>query len=439
MKEDFWRFAGVFLFSLVIGIFTHQILLCLLAGGTLLLFWQYRLLKQMLVWLQTRDENSAPELPGIIDDICREIDYLRERQQQRSFKLSGYLKRFQDASAALPDALVILGEYGQIEWANNKTTEYLGIRWPLDNNQRITNLIRHPELSAFLNKTGRYAMQNTLQIEAIINPDIMLEFRMVPYGDKHKLLMARDITNIQRIDQMRKDFIANASHELRTPLTVILGYLESFSDDSRVPDALRTQVMQMRSQSERMQRLIDDLLTLSALESTDKQSDVDIVLVPDLLTSILKEAESLSSNMEHIFYLESDPDLWIRGNQRELYSAFSNLVFNAVQYTPAKGIIRIRWYADEQGAHFAVTDNGQGIAPEHIPRITERFYRVDKGRSREQGGTGLGLAIVKHVMARHGARLNIESQPGRGSTFRCDFPGENIIYKTASSDSSLSA
>ena len=442
MKEDIRRFTIVFLFSLLVGLVTQQVAICLLSGLVLFLFWNYRILKQLHSWLQRRGSSDPPELPGIIDDICREIEYLRERHKQRKDKLAGFLRRFQDATAALPDAVIILGDYGVIEWANEKAGEYLGIRWPQDGSQRIMNLIRNPELSAFLGGTGRFKnrTERGLQLESPVNSDQILEFRIAPYGDNQKLLVARDITSIQRINQMRKDFIANASHELRTPLTVISGYLEGLDDDSgEFTESIKSQIRQMRKQTERMQRLIDDLLTLSVLETTPEHLDGESVPVPELLTSIYQEAEGLSGIMEHIFYLETDPMLWLRGNQRELYSAFSNLVFNAVQHTPAHGIIRLRWYADKDGAHFSVSDNGPGIAPEHISRITERFYRVDKGRSREKGGTGLGLAIVKHVLVRHGAQLQIESQLGKGSTFRCDFPERNIVFKPGNLSGSLSA
>jgi two-component system phosphate regulon sensor histidine kinase PhoR len=425
------------LFCLLVGLITDQIIV-LFAGLLLFLIWYYRILKDLYLWLHSRTEKAPPELPGIINEICREIDFLRERHRQRKDKLSGFLRRFQDATAALPDAIIILGENGVIEWANEKAGEYLGIRWPQDGRQRITNLIRHPHLIAFLNRAENY--EKPLQFESPVNLDQFLEFRIAPYGENQKLLMARDVTASQRINQMRRDFIANASHELRTPLTVIAGYLESFTDDiDQFPEEVRPRIKQMRKQTERMQRMIEDLLALSALETTPEETEPEVVMVPELLNGIYQEAQSLSGIMKHIFYLETDPDLWLRGNQRELYSAFSNLVFNAVQHTPEHGIIRLRWYADEKGAHFSVADNGEGIAPEHIPRITERFYRVDKGRSRDKGGTGLGLAIVKHVLVRHGAKLHIESQVGKGSTFRCDFPERAIVYVNPGEDASLSA
>lgn len=441
MREDIWRITGVVLVSLLAGLVTDRIIICLFAGVLLFVIWQYRILRKLLFWLQSPSENSAPpELPGVIDDICREIDFLKERHKSRKEKLSGFLKRFQEATAALPDAVVILGDNGVIEWANGKAEEYLGIHWPQDGGQRISNLIRHPDLNNFLATLHKHHPNKGLALDSPKDSDLKLELRIAPYGDTQKLLVARDITTIHRTNQMRKDFIANASHELRSPLTVIAGYLEGLADDIKdCPESWRPQIKQMRKQTERMQRLIEDLLKLSTLETAAEPDESEPVPVPDLLAGIYQEAQTLSGMMEHIFYLECDPGLWLKGSQGELYSAFSNLVFNAVQHTPARGLIRLRWYADEQGAHFEVKDNGKGISPEHIPRLTERFYRIDKGRSREKGGTGLGLAIVKHVLSRHGGQLHIESQLGKGSTFRCDLPASLVVYKNKDAGTSLSA
>ena len=440
MKEDFWRFTGVVLVSLLAGVITGHTALWLLAGLALIVIWHYRVFRQLLLWLQRPEESRPPELAGLVDEICREVDFLMSHHKHREEKLSAMLRRFQEATAALPDAVIILGEYGVIEWANEKARDYLGIRWPQDGRQRITNLIRHPDLVAFISGRQPGEAAGSLQLDSPVSADMKLEFRITPYGGKQKLLVASDISSVIHANQVRKDFIANASHELWTPLTVIAGYLEAFSSDGETcPESWEPQIRQMRRQTERMQRLIGDLLKLSSLEIGTDPGPAETVPVPDLLNGIYLEAQTLSGIMEHIFYLESDTTLWLRGNPGDLYSAFSNIVFNAVQHTPERGVIRIRWYADGNGAHLEVRDNGEGIAPEHIPRLTERFYRVDKGRSREKGGTGLGLAIVKHVMARHGGSLHIESTVGKGSTFRCNFPEKKIITRENDSSKSLSA
>ena len=442
MKEDLWLSLGVICLCLAMGLITGQVLLCLSLGLMLYLYWQHQTLHQLLKWLRRRSEGEPPDLVGTADEIAREFDFLRIRHKQRKEKLSGMLKRFQQATAALPDAVVILGENDVIEWANRKAQEYLSIRWPQDAGQRISNLLRHPDLAAYLANTETANGDRRLELSLIAHAGLQLEFRVTPYGDTQRLLVVRDITRTFRMNEMRKDFIANASHELRTPLTVMAGYLESFADDLQgAGDLHRNQIRQMRFQAERMQRLIDDLLKLAVLE-TSSETDVPasaVVKVPEMLTKIYREAESVSGMLEHIFTIETEAGLRVKGNYNALYSAFSNLVFNAVQYTPQKGVIRIRWYGDNSGAHFEVSDTGEGIAAEHIPRITERFYRADKGRSREKGGTGLGLAIVKHVLSGHKAGLSIESELGEGSTFRCSFAPDSIVRVENDSEQSLSA
>lgn len=438
MKYDFWRFFSVLLLSSLIGLVSGFFFECIVLGLLLATWWQYKMFRQILVWLQKKSEFNSPSQSGLIDEICREIDYLRKRNKSRKKKLSGFLKRFQEATSALPDAVVVLGTQNQIEWANEKASEYIGVHWPKDNGLRLANLVRHPRLIDYLNlsETGR---AKALQITSPVKNKLVLEIRMSDYGDTQKLLVARDITSISRTNQMRKDFIANASHELRTPLTVISGYLEGFVDDDECPKQWVSYIQQMRSQTNRMQNLIEDLLQLSGLESDSAEKTKETVPVPDILLSIVNEAKSLSNFFGHEINLNIDNNLYLEVNQREIHSIFSNLIFNAVQYTPENSTIDIDWYQDDRGAYFTVRDNGYGIEPEHIPRLTERFYRVDKGRSRENGGTGLGLAIVKHALARHQAELEIESQIGKGSLFKCFFPDSLIIRVENNKNSAVSA
>ena len=324
---------------------------------------------------------------------------------------------------------MVTSEDGKIEWANKKSGDYLGINWPMDRGQRLSNLIRSPELLKYLQQQQVKPGQEVLELTSPEDQELNLEIRTIQYGDSFMLLIARDITEFERVNRVRKDFIANASHELRTPLTVIAGYLEAFEEDLDCPEEWVPKIAQMREQAARMKRLIDDLLELSRLERAMKMEDLEEVNITDMLETIIMEARTLSSNQQHVFVSELDPVLNLLGEQHELYNAFSNLVFNAVQYTPAEGRIRVCWYRDEYGAHFSVEDTGEGIDEKHLSRITERFYRVDKGRSRDKGGTGLGLAIVKHVMSRHKGRLHIESSIGRGSLFRCDFPAEMCFIR----------
>lgn len=438
MKYDIWRFLGVLFLSSLIGTVSGYFSSCLIVGLLLFIWWQYKEFSKILYWLKKRKEASSPSQTGIVDETCREIDYLRDRNKSRKQKLSGYLKRFQEGTGALPDAVVILGTHGEIEWANAKAQEYIGVQWPKDAGLRLSNLVRFPKLITYLNSEEKES-EKGLQITSPVNEKLTLEVRVSPYGETQKLLVARDITEISRTNQMRKDFIANASHELRTPLTVISGYLEGFVDDPECPEEWIGYMQQMRSQSIRMQRLIEDLIQLSSLEAKSGSNKHDVIPVPDILLAITNEAKSLSGFMNHEITLNVDQDLYLKANQQEIHSVFSNLVFNAVQYTPERGRIEIDWYEDETGAHFSVRDNGFGFMPEHIPRLTERFYRIDAGRSREKGGTGLGLAIVKHALARYDGDLYIDSELNKGSLFRCDFPATHIIHADKITTASLSA
>jgi two-component system phosphate regulon sensor histidine kinase PhoR len=274
----------------------------------------------------------------------------------------------------------------------------------------------------------------TLDIASPVDQNMQLSVRVVPYAEELRLFVARDVTRLQQLSQVRSDFVANVSHELRTPLTVVSGYLQTLRAQEKLcPEPWKPVLSEMQAQTDRMTSVIQDLLLISRLESGQSSSPSEQVYVPEMLRRIHAEAQTLSGDRRHMFSIEADSSLHLLGVESELYSAFSNLVVNAVQYTPARGLIRIRWYGDENGAHFSVEDNGIGIPEQHLARVTERFYRVDAGRSRNSGGTGLGLSIVKHVLNRHDGRLHIESSPGKGSLFRCDFAPERVI-RVASAD-----
>ena len=427
MKEDIWRLGLVLVASLLIGIVTGQVLLCLLVGLAGFMYWQYRIFAELLNWLQRPGDFPAPETSGIVDEIARKFDYLRAHHKKRKSKLSGFIKRFQKASAALPDAIIILGENGKIEWANKKAFKYFGIRWPQDGNQRLSNLIRYPKLLKFLESSQGHDPDKRLEIISPIDAHLRLEIRLAPYGGGQRLMVARNITRLHRINQMRSDFIANASHELRTPLTVIAGYLEAADVEGTDGNLIATkQIRQMRSQTDRMRRLIEELLLLASLESEEEPANRELLHVADIVEGIVSDAKMLSGSSSHQFNTVTDSSLGVMGNHKELYSAFSNLVFNAVQHSPEGTEIYVNWFRDQDCAYFEVSYNGKGISPKHLPRITERFYRADPARTRDKGGTGLGLAIVKHTLARHRARLEIESEEGEGSTFRCVFP-EHLV------------
>jgi two-component system phosphate regulon sensor histidine kinase PhoR len=437
MGADRWRLAACIALSLLAGMLIGRPFLGLSIGLLAFLFWHYRALSGFLNYVRHGAEDNVPDLPGIVNELIREFDAMRDVYRQREEKLADLLAKFREAATALPDAVVVAASDGRIEWANTRAATYLGIRFPQDVGHYVVNLLRHPDLLAVLQRQGDGQYQDVVEIPSPQDQNLQLEVRISSYGSGRCMLVARDVTDAERLNRMRRDFIANASHELRSPLTVVSGYLEAMEEDlDRCPPEWRGKVAQMRAQAARMQRLIDDLLQLSSLESAPEHSPMDDVAVPDLAESICREARAMECGAALEITLEADRDLWLRGSQRDLYSAFSNVVFNAVQYTPPGGSVRVRWARAGGGAVFEVRDTGEGIAPEHIPRLTERFYRVDKSRSRERGGTGLGLAIVKHALAHHEATLEIESRVGKGSLFRCRFPPHRVLVRTGAASAS---
>lgn len=377
-------------------------------------------------WLQHSDHTAAsiPEGFGAWDDAFAHLArYVRTHSQSRE-QLSLALQRMQRATSAMPDGIVILDEVDRIEWCNPVAEQHLGIKLDLDIDQQIIHLVRQVPFVEYLaaRKYSRPLILNQTRHQKLV-----LLLQLVPYGYKQKLLISRDITRFERLETMRRDFIANVSHELRTPLTVIGGFLETLSDeDNSNPELNKRAIVLMSEQTVRMQRLVEDLLTLSRLENAQnkiKEKEIDI---STMLHDLQMEAESLS-NGRHQIKLNIATKNRLLGSDSELHSAFSNLVSNAIRYTPEGGEISINWEIQDGRGLFYVQDSGIGIEPEHIPRLTERFYRVDSSRSRETGGTGLGLAIVKHVSNRHQARFKITSKAGKGSRFRIQFPAKRII------------
>jgi two-component system phosphate regulon sensor histidine kinase PhoR len=342
-------------------------------------------------------------------------------QPSRARRLARQLRVLRDAAGSLPDAVVLLDAQERVRWCNGAAQRLLGLRFPQDRGARLADCLGSPLVAAWLAEGGVGELD---EVPAPATPEIHLSFSLIPLRDYAKLLLARDISALLHLEQVRRDFVANVSHELRTPLTVIHGYLGLIEPED-VP-ALAPMLDELRAQSKRMGQIVEDLLTLSRLETQQRADDEDVAMQP-LLATLRKEAEALSAG-RHTIALEDDAHCDLRGSPRDLHSAFSNLVSNAVRYTPDDGRITIRWRRGRDGgARFSVSDTGYGIPPQHIPRLTERFYRVSSSRSRATGGTGLGLSIVKHVLALHQARLEIESSPGKGSTFACVFGAERVL------------
>ncbi len=343
-----------------------------------------------------------------------------DRFMTRTRRIASSLRDLRSAAGNLPDAVVLLDNEQHVRWFNHAAEDLLGLRRPQDRGTDLHERLRHSDLAGWLEDGAREPLND---IPAPGRPDRHLNVTLLPFGRRQRLLLARDISDLTRLEQVRRDFVANVSHELRTPLTVIHGYLELL-DPEDVPE-LAPVLGEMRAQSKRMGQIVEDLLTLSRLETQEHVADERVAMAP-LLATLRKEAEALSQG-RHRVVLESTAETDLLGSPKDLHSAFSNLVSNAVRYTPAGGTITIRWQRSGDGAVYSVSDTGFGIPANHLSRLTERFYRVSSSRSRDTGGTGLGLSIVKHVLNLHQARLQIESTPGQGSTFSCLFGRERLL------------
>lgn len=419
--QELWRVVGIALFMLLLGWFIGHVFLLLFLTCLTYLGWHMYNLRRLEYWFISKKKEDLPDPPGIWGEVFYHFYRLQQRNRKRKRKLASILKSFQRSTAAMPDATVVLGSRFEIKWFNKAAQQILGLKPPYDKGQVISNFIRSPSFHDYLYEDIKE--NSSIIIESPVHPAIILRINIVPYSDNLHLLLARDVTHLHHLEQVRSDFIANISHEMRTPLTVVAGFIETMLDaeDDSLKQWERPLTL-MSQQTTRIRCIVDDLLMLSRLESGPVKGLSSPINVKNLITNISEEAKALSGDKQHNFLLEISEELEICGYPDELRSAFSNLVFNAVQYTPAYGNITIRCFVDEKGVHFEVEDTGEGIAPEHIPRLTERFYRVDVSRSRSQGGTGLGLAIVKHVLNHHHGQLHIESELGKGSVFRCDFP-----------------
>lgn len=429
MHPSFWReirvLAGIALASLVLGAATGRYFIVAAIGFGLYIASTLRHLYRLHQWLQHRSEREIPDAAGLWGDAFNEIRKLMKYTGQREGQLTDMVARFQSAASAMPDAMVIVSENDEIEWANPSAAVLLGIHIPRDTGMRLGNLMRDPEFAEYLQ---RHEFSEPLELPSPANPELTAALQIIPFGSHQKLLLGHDITRLMRLEQMRRIFVANVSHEMRTPLTVLTGFLETLRDMKFVrPEDLSKHLETMHEQATRLQRLVDDLLTLSRLETAPPRRHDEAVDVPALLAALKEQAELLSGAAHHRLKLDAQPGLRLLGSREELHSAFSNLINNAVRYTPAGGTIELRWWSGSDGAKFSVRDTGDGIAPEHLPHLTERFYRVDTARSRASGGTGLGLSIVKHVLLRHDAHLDIQSELGKGSVFTCVFSIKRIV------------
>jgi two-component system phosphate regulon sensor histidine kinase PhoR len=416
------RLAALLAAGAVAGWLYDEVALGVLAAALGALSWHVVHLYRLETWLRTGHIDALPDGSGPWATVFARVGYIREKSRRRRKRWRQLVRELRASAGAFPDGGVLLNAKREIVTYNTAAERLLGLRKSRDRGQRIENLLRHPDFIAYL-EGGDYAAG--VEVPAPSGGDHWISCLLIPYGPDQSLLLIRDITATIRLERTRRDFVANASHELRTPLTVISGYLDAMAEDDATPATWRTPIAEMRTQSQRMSQLLDDLLQLSRLESGAPCSHEHAVDMVAVVQNARKEALAMP---EHPQRVEVDLGSTVRvlGDEVEIHSIVSNLVSNAVRYTPREGCIRISWDVDDGGGHLAVSDTGIGIAEEDIPRITERFYRTDRGRARQKGGTGLGLAIVKHALRRHDADLEIRSRLGEGSAFICHFPRHRL-------------
>ncbi|OGT16805.1 MAG: phosphate regulon sensor histidine kinase PhoR [Gallionellales bacterium RIFCSPHIGHO2_02_FULL_57_16] len=429
--QDFWfRLSLPIVFSalfalLLWGVFSasYALLFMLLALLTVMARHAWQLYK-LGIWLNDARLETMPEAGGIWDDVFSHLYKMVKQHNQTKQKLATELQHMEQATAALPEGVAILNDANRIEWFNPIAQQHFDLDAEQDVMQDITYLVRQPEFIEYLHESD---FSKPLMMRPARHDDLVLSIKLIPYGGDKRLLISRDITQFERIEGMRRDFVANVSHELRTPLTVVNGFVENLQD---MPDLSQESAQRalrlMAEQTRRMENLVADLLVLSRLENDQNPLREEMVDIGVLLNEVYQGGMLLSGG-KHVLHLEVEGSTRMSGNREELRSAFDNLLGNAIRYTPEGGSITLRWFERGGQPVFSVQDSGIGIAALHIPRLTERFYRVDRSRSRETGGTGLGLAIVKHIAMRHQARLEIFSEEGKGSTFSLVFPVRRLV------------
>lgn len=422
-QAEIYRFFLYLLFSFCIGWFSKSLEIALALGLLAYLFRHLINLYRLERWLRQGAGVIRHSSNGIWREIYYDLSRLKRQDKRRKKRLGKILNRFRKATAALPDGTVVLGANEEIDWFNSAAGRLLGLK-NTDIGQHIGNLVRHPKFTTYL---ALRDYEKGISIPAPRSADTIIGIRIVPYGKGLRLLLAQDITRIKQMETMRRDFVANVSHELRTPLTVLTGYLENLQEYPDMPPAqFEKSIDNMVDQAARMRALIDDLMFLTRLETKIPEIVNRYVDMPAMLADLCRELSAIQPLPDRI-QLQLESSAAILGNENELRSAVSNLIGNALKYSPAECLVTVRWMFEETNVRLDVIDAGEGIAPEHIPRLTERFYRVDVNRSRQQGGTGLGLAIVKHVVSRHGGELDITSNPGEGSCFSLRFPAERVL------------
>lgn len=428
--QDFWFHLSIpVILSMLFGLLLWAIfsatagLIFVLLVLLVLMFRNAQHLFKLNEWLKSPTLENLPEGSGNWDEVFSQLYKMVKKHIKTKQDLAAELLHIQQATAALPEGVAILNDVNRIEWFNLQAEQHFDLDREHDVMQDITYLVRQPEFIEYMQASN---FSDPLMMRPARHDETVLSIKLIPYAGNKRLLISRDITQFERIEAMRRDFVANVSHELRTPLTVVNGFVENLQDMPDLSSSSARRALQlMAEQTQRMENLVADLLTLSRLENDQSAMSEETVDINALLNEVLHDGKLLSGE-KHTLRLEGASPANLLGNREDLYSAFANLVGNAIRYTPEDGAILLRWFERAGQPVFSVQDTGIGIAAQHIPRLTERFYRVDRSRSRETGGTGLGLAIVKHVAMRHQAKLEVLSEDGKGSTFSLVFPGKRL-------------
>ena len=432
MQHNWSRYLRLIITALagttLVGFYFGEPLYGLLVGLVAYLWWTLIQARRLYQWLGNPSaSDEAPQSIGLWGDIFDNLHKLNRNHLLTQDRLRARINRVQESTNAMRDGVIMTDARGAMEWWNGSAEYLLGFRRSTDQGQYIHNLIRNPAFKAYFDARD---YREPLEINSPAKPHIHLQIQISLFGDDDRLIVAKDVTRLYQLEQMRRDFVGNVSHEMRTPLTVISGYLETLVDHGEeLPPKWRRAINTMAAQASRMEALITDLILLSRIETGEHTVDDTLTDVDALLNQICHDARALSGDKGHQISVQISDHRLLQGDESQLRSAFSNLVFNAVKYTPAGGAITVAWSTNREGAHLSVKDTGIGIDPIHIPRLTERFYRADPSRHKDTGGTGLGLAIVKHVLLNHDGNLEIRSRIGEGSEFICHFPRERLVER----------
>ncbi|WP_273777736.1 phosphate regulon sensor histidine kinase PhoR [Acinetobacter sp. GSS19] len=427
-KQDLRLLAFFLVIASLIGFGIGYLWICILLSFGLFFVLQMRSLYLVNDWISHHPYDAPPNLSGIWGALLFNVYRAQRQERIVQAEMVGLIDRAQSSLVALAEAVALIDDQHQLEWWNPAAEKLLGIQ-PLDRGRNILTILRQPNFIEYFNNIDQ--SPDGLKMQSSMLEDRYVQIKLTRFGGESRLLVAYDVTRMHNLEQMRKDFVDNISHELRTPLTVLSGYIETFTDQEDISPRWKRAFDQMQAQTKRMNALVNDLLLLSRLENNKSQTNRNqIIDMRELMNQVFDDAQAYNVDFGHTLNLDIDSHCDLIGSDIELASAFSNLITNAIKYTPKGGTITISWRDENDQGCFSVQDNGIGIDPKHIPRLTERFYRVDSGRSRETGGTGLGLAIVKHVLMQHGAHLEIESKENQGSIFKAIFP-KKCLYCSA--------